>query len=211
VGALMIVASGLVHGMWTGRWGRSAEMAAAVERMGNLPEQIGPWKGVPEDQDQATLTMAGAVGHWTRRFTNLYTGDDVLVILLCGRPGQMTVHRPEHCYLSAGFAMTTPPGRYRLPSWRGAKGGAEMPVELWTAPFAKEEADGTVQLRIFWSWLGSSGWEATESPRRTFALEKVLYKLYVIRSEGPQPPQPEDPSVVFLKQLMPELNRHLIP
>jgi Protein of unknown function (DUF3485) len=202
LGILVLLAGGLLHGMWTERWQRSPILESAVARMRDLPDDIGPWKGRPAEQDPDALAMAGAMGHWSRNFVHANTGEEVLVIVLCGRPGQMSAHRPEHCFTSAGFEMNSPALHYQLDN---------PSTEFWTAPFHKEESNGPVNLRIFWSWLGSSGWEAPANPRWTFSRERALYKLYVIRASAGMTPLTSDPSTGFLAELLPVLNHHLIP
>jgi hypothetical protein len=210
LGLVVILASGLVHGMWTERWYRSAALESAVARLKSLPEEIGPWKGRVEEQDPEALVMAGAAGSWSRRFINSDNGDEILVILLCGRPGLMSVHRPEHCYTGAGYELTTRPSRYSLPLLPAQK-AQQRPAECWTALFRKDEVAGPLQLRIFWSWLGPAGWQAADNPRWTFAREQALYKLYVVRvTPGPEP-LAADPAVGFLVPLIAELDRHLVP
>lgn len=214
IGLTALLAAGLVHGLWTNRWERSRDLAEAVERMAALPADLGEWKGTAREQDAETLALAGAVGHWTREFTREKTGEVILVMLLCGRPGQMAVHRPEHCYRAAGFEMTLDPVRCSLkPSgpiqeFGPADGWPETP--MWTGLFRKDEADGPIQQRIFWTWFDGEHWDAPNNPRWTFANKQALYKLYVIRGVSVERgPLAQDPCVTFMELLLPELNRCL--
>ncbi len=81
-----------------------------------------------------------------RRYTDARSGASVLVILLCGRSGKMSVHRPEHCYRGAGYEMMAVPMHWQA--------SGDPSAECWTAKFRKEEPTGDVQLRIFWTWFG---------------------------------------------------------
>ena len=63
----------------------------------------------------------GTAGTVTLRYTVDATGDSVTVVLLTGKPSRMVVHRPEHCYKSAGYDMSGPavqvqPASRRQPS-----------------------------------------------------------------------------------------------
>jgi hypothetical protein len=98
VGIALLLGAGVVHGLWTGRWQPSQEVAAAAARLHTLPDDIGTWKGEVAEQDPEDLKMAGAVSHWSRQFTDSVTGEQALVILLCGKSARMMVHRPETCY-----------------------------------------------------------------------------------------------------------------
>lgn len=114
IGLTVLLSSGLVHGWWTDRWIQSEELTEAVQRLEQLPNDVGRWKGEPYPQEAQALTLAGAVGHYSRHFVDAQTGDEVGVILLVGRGARMVVHRPEHCYQAAGFALQGLPLRVEI-------------------------------------------------------------------------------------------------
>jgi hypothetical protein len=206
VGLAVLLGAGAVHGLWTERWRRSAELEEAGGRLRALPDEVGGWKGQLAEQPAEELAAAGATAHWGRFFTDPAGGEAVQVLLLCGPPGRMAVHRPEDCYRTAGYALAAAPEHCRL---RPAGGAA---AELWTGLFTKEEAAGPVQLRIFWTWGAGGAWRAPAAPRLAFARHKALYKLYVIRElHGPEGPLGDDPCVALLGRLLPELDKSLFP
>src|SRR5688572_18818037 len=96
VGLTVLVAAGLVHGLWTDRWVPSPALAEATSLLEALPDDIGKWKGRAYEQEPEALRLAGAVAHYSRSFLDPATGDRVLVVLLAGKPSRMVVHRPEH-------------------------------------------------------------------------------------------------------------------
>jgi hypothetical protein len=203
-GLAVLLSAGVVHGLWTERWSRSAELDAAVARLGRLPDDFAPWQSGPAEAPEG-LTEAGARGFWTRQFRDKSSGEAVLVILMCGRPGQMAVHRPEHCYQAAGYELVGPAQRVQVPL-------PEARAELWTALFRKEEADGPAQVRVYWTWFADSAWLAPDSPRLAFARYRALYKLYVIRTVTTPPAAPAaDPCVALVRRLLPDLARLLSP
>ncbi|HMF12113.1 MAG TPA: exosortase-associated EpsI family protein [Gemmataceae bacterium] len=198
----VVVAAGTWYGLTTERWQKSEELEAAVSRLRELPEHIGDWQARPVEMDARALRQAGAEGHWVRRFTHSRTGASVTIILLCGRTGQMAVHRPEDCYRGAGYEISSPATPYAS---RSEKGDAES--RFWTACFRKQDASGPVQLRIFWSWLASDAWQAPDSPRLAFAGLPVLYKLYAVHElVGPIE---DDPAIDLLHRLVPPLTELL--
>jgi hypothetical protein len=198
-GLALVVGAGWGHGVWTQRWTKSADLETAVARMANLPGDLDGWKAEPGEEDQESLAAAGAEGHWIRRYTHTCTGNQVLVVLLCGRSGRMCVHRPEHCYSGAGFEMSVPPERFT------ADGAA-----FWTARFSKTQITGPLHLRIFWSWFGDGAWQAPDSPRWSLTHLPALYKLYVIREvSGEAGKVEDDPAAAFLRLLAPALKRAL--
>jgi hypothetical protein len=204
LGLALLIGGGVVHGLWTDRWTSPAELEQAARRLAALPPDIGSWKGEAADHDPDSLKLTGAVGHFSRNFTDPVTGERILVILLAGKPARMSVHRPEHCYRAAGYEMVgqaarctvTPPG--------------EPTADLLTGLFSRDEPTGPAQLRVYWTWYaGGPTWEAPDNPRWHFARRRVLYKLYVIRSyAGPAPPE-ADPCSRLLGELLPVLNREL--
>lgn len=206
VALLLIVATGFVHGTWTGRWSVAHELEEAAARLEQAPGDIGDWKATPDVIDDDTLSVAGAAGAWARTYRNLGTRQVLNVVLLCGRAGPMSVHRPEHCYRGAGYDLVTPADRIPLDNPDGT------PTEFRTAVFRKPGLDGPSSLRILWTWFDGRTWLAPDSPRYTFARLPALYKLYVIRPlDGPLGRLDEDPAVDFLRQLLPELDRALAP
>jgi hypothetical protein len=147
-----------VQGLWSGRWQFSHQLDEAVSRLDELPSEVDGWKSEEYEQDPEDLRLAGAVGYWSRTFTDPATGEKVLVILLVGKPDRMSVHRPEHCYRSVGYTMTGPALRVEL------KAGDKPAGEWWTGVFSRDETKGPSRLRIFWSWNAGDGWVAPDSP-----------------------------------------------
>ena len=168
----VLVFSGLVHGLWTDRWGRPAALEDALARVERVPLSFGPWQGRPLDSDQDSFERTGAQAYWVRQYTNAHTKRSVSVILMCGRAGRMAVHTPQVCYSGAGFDMLRPPAQYPV-AFDGKQG------RLWTARFAKPNTPGS-ELRLCWAWNARGVWEAPSSPRWSFRGEPFLYKLYVI-------------------------------
>src|SRR5437879_5735327 len=73
-GIAVVLVAGLVHGIWTQRWHRSAELEEATARLADLPRAVGDWKGEASELDQQDLAAAGATGYWMQRFTHRRSG-----------------------------------------------------------------------------------------------------------------------------------------
>lgn len=204
VGLTVLGTAGLVHGLWTDRWRSAADLLEARDLVAELPADIGAWKGEEVEQDPDALEMAGAIGHYSRTFLDPKTGEKVLVILLVGKAARMAVHRPEHCYTAAGYELKSKPTEVQVTP------PDSEPAELGTALFGRDEATGPSVLRIFWSYGTTQRWSAPANPRWQFARERVLYKLYVIRSIAGQPGLiRDDPCVRFFGEFLPVLERTL--
>lgn len=202
-GLAVVVASGIVYGAWTGRWQKSADLEARAARLRDLPDRIGRWDSEPADLEPDAVALAGAEGWWSRRFTDERTGAQVQAILLCGRPGPISVHPPQACYAGAGYGLEAPPIKYAP-----LIGPDAAPAEFWTGKF-KQPGAGGEELRIFWAWYGGGAWRASDNPRWDFARLPALYKLYVIHETGGGGRLDDDPAARFLREALPELTRTL--
>src|SRR5689334_4408569 len=111
---LLVVGAGLIEDLWINRYGSSAELESAVARLESLPLKVGAWEGEPLTLDEKQITRAGVRGYLLRRYVHRATGRALTVLLVCGRPGPVSVHTPDVCYASAGYTMPEPPVRESL-------------------------------------------------------------------------------------------------
>ncbi len=195
-GFLAIIASGLVHGWWTDRWGIAEEPTAAAARLDQVPLTIGEWDGE---------RLAATPGSIQRRYTHRTTGTAVTVYLVCGRPGPISIHTPDACYGAGGYEVE-PPVNFTLPD-----DAAPAPGTFPVARMTRRRATDQSRLRVFWSWSTAGAWSVPDNPRGAFAGQPVLYKMYLIR-ELPaveEPPLEKDPCVELLRGLVPVLQRTL--
>jgi hypothetical protein len=198
---VLLLASGLLHGLYVERWHASEALEKAATRLERVPLVIGPWRARAEASDAEEFDQAGARGYWTRTYTHSRSKQSVLVILMCGRPGRMAVHTPQVCYRGAGYDMPGDATRFLVAD------GA-----FWTATFSKPTGLAS-DLRLYWAWNAGTGWEAADNPRWQFRGEEVLYKLYVAHdlTGAPDPGPAADPAAEFLRQFLPELSQTVFP
>ncbi len=168
-----------------------------------MPSVIAAWDGTDIDvKDEArTLGLAGVLA---RRYVNRETGKAVSIYLACGRPGHVSVHTPDVCYPGDGYHEVEPPRRISL------AGAGKTPAEFWSARYMRHAPDMQSNMRIFWAWHGSAGWQVADNPRTTFFNESVLHKLYIIR-EGASADEPaqSDVGAEFARALLPVLEEQL--
>jgi len=203
-GALaLMISAGVVHGVWTDRWSDPVDLGAAAQALERVPHDLGSWHG--EDLEMEKDARLGLAGTLCRRYTHGTTGRSVTVFLACGRPGPVSTHTPDVCYVCQGYTEAESPRRYQLGS-----ATAQVPPEFWTARYVKQRNDGVLQLRIYWGWLAGGHWQAAENPRLAFAGERVLHKLYVLREQPAGEVAPErEPCAELIQELLPELGRAL--
>jgi hypothetical protein len=200
-----VIAAGVVHGLWTQRWTMSRAVEIAAAALGRVPTSFGDWRGRPLELDREQLEMAEIAGYIARRYENQSRNMAVTFILVCGRPGPISVHSPDVCYDGAGFEPLGPPKLLSLPI-----GNLGQTGRFRHAVFSKPNAALPTHLSILWSWSADGAWDAPDDPRLAFAPRRALYKLYVIREMASVGEQFEDePSLGFLKSMMPELEKAL--
>jgi hypothetical protein len=196
----LIIGTGLVHGSWTNRWRMAPGFAELAEHLDSVPMVMGDWVASRRELAPRELAATGAAGCLSRVYTNPKTGVAISVLLLCGLPGDITVHTPEACYPGAGYTMETPTNLARQ------YGSDGCTAEFQTAVARRGGAKPSV-LRIYWAWSGSKGWSAPQDARWVLAAEPILSKLYVIRETGGLVVDPkDDPGYEFLALLLPELD-----
>ncbi len=171
LGLAVLLAGGVVHGLYAERWQTSTAREEAVAKLPCVPMTVGEWVGEVQTTDDKEYAQAGAQGYWARMYRK--DAKEFLVILMVGRSGRMAVHTPEVCYSGAGFDIAGSPALYAARTSGGAELGA-----FWSANFLKPSIVNA-ELQLSWSWSDGSLWKAPTNPRTTFAGQPALYKLYI--------------------------------
>lgn len=205
VATVLVVLTGVAHGIWTGRWVVSHELADSVILLQNVPMQIGDWKAEGMEIDPHELRMGKIVGYLKRRYTNVSDGTSVSMLIVSGLPGPISVHTPDICFEGAGYQLLSTPTKLTTPYGPGP----ETADFMWS-DFSKKNAPTPMNLRIFWSWNGGGVWRTPDSPRVAHARFWVIYKLYVLHeTTGRRDTPAEDLALRFAKVLLPEVDKAL--
>jgi hypothetical protein len=196
-----VVASAVDSGRQSDRWGKPDDLPAIAARVHEVRPELGDWKSEPRQLDARQLEVAGVAEYISRLYTNRKTGERMQVLLICGRPGPISVHEPSVCYTSAGYGQVgnldrVEAGDDQFKAGRFIKGGTEPD-----------------SLRILWAWTTDGHFQIPDNPRRAFGRgNSGLFKLYVIRQAGfKEEASAKEPAVAFLDVLLPELKRCLAP
>jgi hypothetical protein len=193
-----VIAAGIVHGVWTDRWGTPLEPTALAARLDQLPLVLGEWQG--QDLDYDWKELGPVAGSLYRRYVNHRTRAAVTIFIVCGRPGPVAIHTPDVCYRASGYEMLSLE-KYPLPP--GTALG-----EFCTSHLRKTRSSEQQHLRIFWSWYAGGTWSVPPNPRLAFARYGVLCKLYLLHEIGSSSePFDQDPCVELMSQLLPELRK----
>ncbi len=202
---VVILVAGVVNGLWTDRWHPAPEVREAASRLSQIPTRVGDWQGTDLSLTEDEVRAARLTGYCYRRYENVRNGHVVTLLVVCGRPGPISVHTPDVCFTGAGYKM----------------GGAIVPCNVQYGMQGKEAVFHAVQMnsdesafqsgiRVLWTWGAGGNWQTPSSPRYTFAKYPSLFKMYVIRSKTEEEVRPEDdPSLAFLRLMLPEVDTAL--
>jgi hypothetical protein len=201
-GAALIFGAGIWHGSITGRWGESHELQLAVDRLATLPKNIGDWVSKDLEIKASHLQAAEIAGYISRVYQNKKTGEYLSILLVCGKPGPISVHSPDVCYQGAGYQM----GPKSPFSFRNA--ATDRSADFWVAKFTKDP--DPAPLHILWSWTTGKVWMAPDNPRLAFFQAPVLYKLYIVReAKGLDAPLVDEITHGFIKEVLPVIKNTL--
>jgi hypothetical protein len=204
----LLVAGGVVHGMWTHRWDDTMGENAGVDLLAKLDGPLGDWQPGPASAVDARDIPKGA---WAsaRPFVNQKANKRAVASVTAGVPGVVAAHTPDVCFLGSGYKLKNPPSKQTLPMPGGGS------AEFYVADFEKTSASGTEAVRCRWTWTADGTWHAPDYPRLFFAKSQVkmpvLYKLYVVHPIGDEDLTKNDPYRTLAADLAASLGRHLSP
>src|SRR5262245_61286256 len=98
----VVLFSGVTHGLRTGRWKVSDDLRQAVVRLQDVPTQVGDWEAQEEEMAEPERQMAEIDGYRKLSFVNRVTRAQVQFLIVCGKPGPISVHTPNICYIGIG-------------------------------------------------------------------------------------------------------------
>lgn len=202
----VLLAYSWAEGVWTGRWQPADTARLAAAKLKDVPMIIGAWQGTDGDFDERQIAVGELDGYLHRVYTNVNNGQQVQILVVCGRPGPISVHTPDVCYRGLGFTTLSRPLRKIL-----AKDEEGTDATCWTADFQRPTMGGKEYLRIAWTWFAAGAWHAADRPRLEFAREPVLFKTYLIHGLSKlDTPWDDDPLPQFSQQLLPVLASYLV-
>jgi hypothetical protein len=205
---ILVIASGVAQRVWTGAWtGPDNEPAAFAARLANVPLTIGDWQGTDVAISPNELAGAEAVGHVVRRYVRPDKAGEVSLMILCGRPGPISLHPPSVCYGGIGFEPMGQESHYKVENM-----GNVPEADFCKLNLIKPDRVAPAHLRIYYAWNAGGDWRAPASPRLAYGGAGALYKMYLVYRPAPGSELAEqDPCQDFLRDLLPELHKALSP
>jgi len=201
----LTVASGLVYGYASGRWGAPDSSLAAADVLAGFPEQFGPWRmHESEELSENVAQTLECAGYVFRTYVNDQTGDTVRMVVLLGPSGPTSIHDPEICYSGTGQKLLGVRERVAVETADGNRG------EFWSVKFQSSDVDAAL-LHVYYGFSTGGRWQAVDNPRFRYATRPYLYKIQVA-AYAPHDNQEETEDVChrFLQDLIPAAAGHLV-
>ncbi len=198
----MLVASGVVHGMWTNRWSQTGQ-AEGKNLLAGIAHDVGDWK--PGDFERINPAEIPANTRCDSRFfVPMKNGKPLRVSITSGSPAAVAVHTPDVCFLGAGWKLRGPVVRQTLSLPGGGAGS------FWVGDFTKTTSTSSESIRVRWCWSADGNWVAPDYPRWVLARAPILYKLYLVHPLTEEEDLTrEDPYRRFATELLPVLSQQL--
>ena len=176
--------------------GKAQALTLASERVIELPKEFGDWTSVDsQNSDEDAMRRGGAVQFLSRVCKLRGTNETQSVLLLCGKPGPLSVHTPEVCF--AGASNAANPDQQR---WKPTE-DSEFTWQSFTS-----RVEGQPNLEVAWAWTVDGKWMSPDVPRLTYGREPFLYKLYIVRQHRGRS-KPSEEMTALARELIPTLQR----
>lgn len=192
---VILVATGLVCGFLSNRWGVAADLLQ--EKHMALPVSVGDWDSRDDPVSPLVFKIAQVSSMERRWYHNRNTGAMLSVTLIFGPSGPVAVHTPDVCFRNSGFEETTPAIIRTIEPGLSDRFCARRFHKQLPAPLSQS---------VHYAWNAGGGWEVRDNPRIAYAGQRTLYKLYVnCETTGDTSPEADQSAVEFLRLLLPIL------
>ena len=167
---LITVASGILQGRMSQRWGSDEATTQLTHQLELFPEQVGPWR-----QEEAyelgadALELLQCYGYIQRGYRHEETGDYLKLAVIVGPGSKMSIHVPEICYEASNFTLLSPRERVDVKA-------ANRDHSFWGVTFQVNDVSERT-VRVLYGWSAGQQWLAPLFPRWSVAGYPILYKL----------------------------------
>jgi hypothetical protein len=202
---LIVLVSGILHGVQTFRWTDKPSLDSYVARLRDIPTQFDDWsneignlspeqlirRGTEVIADPVTgrsemryldnLKAHGIEDYILRDYRNRRSTETYTVLVVCGRPGPIASHTPDVCYRGSGYSQVGEQtrGDITIDDENSQERGKRYPLNLlqFRPPITRLDAR---ELQIRWAWMAPGELLKTPSnPRYDFAMKPALFKVYI--------------------------------
>lgn len=216
--ALLVVitlATGLLQGKMTNRFGLPEDMNEAAHKLENLRKVLESPKFSFGERGQWRMVKSSKMANLVvetlecREYLNAsFVNSEVPSLqingfIILGPPGPVAVHTPEICYSSKDYDITDERERVRI----FPKGPQED--EFWGLTLRSKQVDADI-LRVYYAWTSEGPWTAPDIPRITYGGGSKLYKMQLAVKLPPDAKLEQgDACQEFLKAFLPVVNGQL--
>lgn len=196
-------AGGWLHGGLTSDAGLQT---AAAQLNEPFPKVVGNWKQSGDDLElnQDVRQVLQCKGNIYRKYKHNDTGETLVVALLLGPAGPISVHTPEVCYSSRDYDTS----KKRKKTTITLPSGEEH--DFWEV-FAKSKHIELPSQRVLYAWTTGTTWEAANRPRFAYAGARHLYKLQIAAPiQDDSAKEDFDPCQDFLSEFLALVQTRLI-
>lgn len=167
----LTLASGIIHGRMSNRWGPSPDTLSAAKKLEEFPAQFGNWKlHSPEKMSDTAVSMLEPVGYISGRYVNQQTGEFVSMTVILGPGGLLGGHTPDGCMGFQGYTVLEGPNEVTIQDPDGSD------HKFWIATLQSSGPDPK-KFRVYYAYSTGDRWSAPIAPRFTLAGYHYLYKL----------------------------------
>ena len=199
----LTLASGLIHGRMSNRWGLPEDLLAIGEKLQGIPDSFpgtgGDWQlessGELSDGEIEVLECAG---HVVRTYVHRETGDKVNMALLVGPAMPISLHTAEICWDAMGHTILGERQRVKVLD----SGGSDQ--EFWALTFQTNDIKRD-EVRVYYGWSDGNRWSEQTERRLSLTRRRHLYKIEVV-SRGTEA---DDSCQRFLRDFAPVAARYL--
>jgi hypothetical protein len=192
LGALLTIAGAIFNGTYLGRWSSPFEFGPLVDRVNNLPNQLGSWQFVQagEELRPEVIDELQVRGYASRFYKHPVDDRIAQVLIMLGNTGPMLTHPPEICYTRSGKVLQETPKQIDIPD-----GGALKTLQFGSTNPA--EPNFTVMYGFYDGsrWIVPAG---RVTDRWRWGGLPYLYKLQVVSADEPKSFEEQPEAVIEL-------------
>jgi hypothetical protein len=206
VAIALTIASGVVQGLLSNRWGGSDLDRQIGAKLESLPEQFANWELKKSSAlDKDAIDQLEPYGYIQREYVNRRSGASIGVLILVGPSGPISVHTPEVCFESRDHQQLGERVKISIPA-------RDREDTIWKTTFRLSGVDGRL-LNIYYAWSTGGHWQAAENPRFSLATRPYLYKIQITnqtpKENGDDRGPTADAAMEFLTDIIPILQNYL--
>jgi hypothetical protein len=173
--AVLTIVPALLAGHYLNRWGTTAELDAAAERLVKFPNEFGPWKVAREGEPltKSVREELGIASYVTREYVNRDNGALVNLLIMVGKPGPLLRHPPNICYANRANRQVGDMTTFEVDT---TKPSSKFTVIEYEPP----TAISSDRFLVVYAMSTGAEWSVPRFPRLEFGAAPKLYKVQML-------------------------------